>query len=106
MAEHDTDPMDLVSSQQLVRAMRPHLARSVGSHSLIGLLVYGLAWYLMHQQQPLPANCASKDDLARIEEKLVRMKEDMTNLNQATNKDLERTRNELLIAIAGLKSGH
>lgn len=104
MAEHDTDPMDLLSEKQITRVLRPHLGRSVGSHSLVGLAVYGLAWYLMHHEQPLPVNCASKEDLARIEAKQDKLKEDMTSLNQATNKDLERTRNELLIAIAGLKA--
>lgn len=106
MAKHDTDPEELLTNKQLERALKPHLGRSVGSHSLVGIAVYGFAWYLMHHEQPMPANCASKEDLARIEAKQDKLKDDTANMIQAMGKDLERTRNELLIAIAGLKASH
>jgi hypothetical protein len=99
---HVESDSELLSDAAQVRAMKGgSLGFTIGTNSLVALIVGVLTWYLTHQAAP--PNCASKEDILALDGKVGALRQDMITLNQGTSKTISDTKNDLLIEMLKMR---
>lgn len=86
---------ELLSDAAQVRAMKSgSLGFSIGTNSLVALIVGVLTWYLGHQGST-PPTCASKDDVISLDKRIESLRSDVVVLTQKVSQDSERNHNDV-----------
>jgi len=90
----ERDP-DLLSDAAQVRAMKGgSLGFTIGTNSLVALIVGVLTWYIGHQGNT-PPSCASKDDIVALDRRIESLRGDLAALVQKQSQDANMTHNDM-----------
>lgn len=90
----ERDP-DVLSDAAQVRAMKGgSLGFTIGTNSLVAVIVGVLTWYIGHQGST-PPSCASKDDVVALDRRIESLRTDVVALIQKQSQDSEHQRNDM-----------